>query len=202
MRALILAVALATTAISTPAAAAMHVFEAALRGASEAPPNASPGTGFATVTFDDVAQTMRVQTSFQDLTAGTTAAHIHVIPLGSVLDVGPVATTVPSFVGFPSGVTSGAFDSTLDVTSLAAYNPSFITGNGGTTALASAALLGGLQDRRAYFNIHTTAFPGGEIRGFLTAIPEPASWGLMIAGFGLSGVALRLRRRLTLRALA
>lgn len=28
-------------------------------------------------------------------------------------------------------------------------------------------------------------------------IPEPASWGLMIAGFGLAGVALRHRRPTT-----
>jgi hypothetical protein len=34
------------------------------------------------------------------------------------------------------------------------------------------------------------------------AVPEPASWALMIAGFGLAGAALRTRRRQTLAAAA
>ncbi len=32
------------------------------------------------------------------------------------------------------------------------------------------------------------------------AVPEPATWGLMILGFGLSGVALRSRRRMAIAA--
>ncbi len=32
------------------------------------------------------------------------------------------------------------------------------------------------------------------------AVPEPATWGLMIMGFGLSGVALRSRRRMAIAA--
>ena len=43
--------------------------------------------------------------------------------------------------------------------------------------------------------------PGGlnEIRLFDTSptgVPEPASWALMLSGFGLAGVALRRQRRL------
>jgi len=33
------------------------------------------------------------------------------------------------------------------------------------------------------------------------AVPEPATWGLMIMGFGLSGVALRSRRRMAIAAI-
>jgi hypothetical protein len=33
--------------------------------------------------------------------------------------------------------------------------------------------------------------------GFIGGVPEPASWGMMIAGFGLTGAALRRRRALT-----
>jgi hypothetical protein len=43
-------------------------------------------------------------------------------------------------------------------------------------------------------NIHTTQFPGGEIRGFLDAVPEPAAWALMLLGFGLAGGAARMWR--------
>jgi hypothetical protein len=38
---------------------------------------------------------------------------------------------------------------------------------------------------------------GVRIFGTSGAVPEPASWGLMITGFGLTGVALRRRRALT-----
>ncbi|MBO9574457.1 MAG: CHRD domain-containing protein [Sphingobium sp.] len=48
---------------------------------------------------------------------------------------------------------------------------------------------------KAYLNVHTNVFPGGEIRGFFSAVPEPASWSLMIGGFALSGAALRRRHR-------
>jgi hypothetical protein len=51
-----------------------------------------------------------------------------------------------------------------------------------------------MNKSRAYVNIHTTEFPGGEIRGFLDAVPEPAAWGLMLLGFGLVGGAVRMRR--------
>jgi len=40
-----------------------------------------------------------------------------------------------------------------------------MSGHGGTAAGAEAALVGGLAAGQAYFNIHTSPFPGGEIRG-------------------------------------
>jgi hypothetical protein len=57
-----------------------------------------------------------------------------------------------------------------------------------------AAFALGLQQGRGYLNVHTNTFPGGEIRGFLTpAIPEPATWALLLLGFGLAGASLRRR---------
>lgn len=35
----------------------------------------------------------------------------------------------------------------------------------------------------------------GSVAVNVTAVPEPAAWGLMIAGFGLAGTMLRVRRR-------
>jgi CHRD domain/PEP-CTERM motif len=46
-----------------------------------------------------------------------------------------------------------------------------------------------------YLNIHTTAFPGGEIRGFLSAVPDPSTWAMMLIGFAGLGFAFRQSRR-------
>lgn len=174
--------------------AAELVFAAPLTGLEEVPiPVVTPGTGKARVTIDTVASTMRVQASFAQLLGTTTAAHIHCCqPVG--VNAG-VATAVPSFPGFPLGVNAGTMDQTFDMTLAGSYSPAFLTANGGTPAGAFAGLLSGLQAEDAYFNVHTTSFGGGEIRGQLVRVPEPATWLMLIAGFGIVGAAMRSGRR-------
>ncbi len=125
----------------------------------------SSATGTARVTWDTSTQMMTVNVTFAGLTTPNTASHIHCC-VASPGTTG-VATTVPTFTGFPSGVTSGTYTHTFDMTSLTSYNPAFVTAHGGTAAGAEAALLAGMQAGQTYLNIHTTTFPGGEERGFL-----------------------------------
>ena len=175
-RIVLLPVALLLLAVSS-ASAAIMVFQAGLSGSAESPPNASPGTGFTTVTYDSVLHTLRVEVSFSGLVGTTTASHIHccVAPTAATPTAG-VATTTPTFAGFPLGVTSGTYDNTLDLTMSSSFNPSFVTAHGGTAAGAEAFLATGLSAGSTYLNIHTNSFPGGEIRGFL--VPEPSTFGL------------------------
>ena len=111
-------------------------------------------------------------------------AHIHCCTAAAGSGTAGVATPVPSFPGFPSGVSAGSYDQTFDLTLGASWNAAFINANGGTTGTAFSALATGLADGRAYLNIHTSFAGSGEIRGFLAPVPEPGSLALMAAGAG------------------
>jgi hypothetical protein len=162
------------------------VFRANLDGPTE--PTNSPGIGTAVVDFDTIANTMRVRVNFSGLLAGVTAAHIHSATPTPGTGTAGVATTLPTFPGFPSGVTSGSYDNTLDMTMASSYNPAFVTANGGTIPSAEAALLASLKAGTSYLNIHTSLNPGGEIRGFLLAVPEPSSL-VLLGALGLVACA-------------
>ncbi|MEP6982885.1 MAG: CHRD domain-containing protein [Sphingomicrobium sp.] len=193
VRALGLAAALTC---ANAAQAAINIYSATLTGPNESPPNASPGTGSATVTIDTVANTMLVYVTFAGLQGTTTASHIHAPTAVPFAGTAGVATTVPTFAGFPLGVTSGTYNpSAFDLLATSTYNPAYVTANGGTVTGARNALLSAIASGQSYLNIHTTSFPGGEIRGFLVAVvPEPATWMMMLLGFGAIGLAVRRRQ--------
>jgi len=125
-------------------------FFANLDGPSEVPPNASPATGLATLVLNDATLMMTYQLDYSGLLGPTTASHIH---RGAAGVAGPVV--YPLALGnFPSGAQG--------------------------VVQINAADLPDLLNLGMYVNIHTTVFPGGEIRGQVrvAATPvEPKTWG-------------------------
>jgi hypothetical protein len=184
-------------ALAAPAAASPITYVAYLSGAAEIIPVASPGTGIATLTLDDVSHVMDLDVSFQDLLALNTAARIHVIdgPGDAITGdtLGPAATLSPFFIFFPRLTTAGSFHWTFGPDGSLRYNQDFITA-AGSFAQADAAFFLGVASGNAYFNINTLIYPGGEIRGFFqpVAVPEPGT--LMLLGGSLASL-LRMRRR-------
>jgi hypothetical protein len=189
------ATSLLLSAMTAMTAAHAADYAAILTGAKESPANSSPGIGAAVVKFDTTSHVLEVNVAFSSLLGPTTASHIHCCTDVPNIGTAGVATETPTFGGFPLGVTNGAYSNMYNTSLAASWNPVFITNHGGTTAGAEAALAAALASGEAYLNIHSSAYPGGEIRGFLVAaaVPEPATIGML--GLGIPAVLLMARRR-------
>jgi hypothetical protein len=202
-RSILLAATLASSILASPAQAAILVFTTTLSGSNEVPSVSSPGTGTGTVTIDTDANTLQVALSFSGLLGNTTASHIHCCAAPG--SNAPVATQVPTFIGFPVGVTAGSYNRVFDLTQASSFNPAFLNNaiNGGNVITARQTLINGIIAGQSYLNVHTTLFPGGEIRGQLTAaVPELSTWAMMLLGFGTIGAMMRRSRRVKARLVA
>ena len=139
---------------AAPASAADTRMVANLSGGEEAPAIVLTGAfGTATVTIDSVTQRVTVDLTVYNLPTGSTAGHIHVGPKGAA---GPV---VLDFT-FPPGRTGDfALQFRLSAADFRARPEIGIA----TMDDAIQAIFAG----NAYVNVHTSTFPGGEIRGQL-----------------------------------
>jgi len=106
-----------------------------LNGASEVPPATSPGTGSGSMTISN--SVLFYSISFTNLLSPAILAHIHG-------PAGPAQTASPIIPFSPPAASSGVIS--------------------GSAALTSQQLLY-LMTGQTYANIHTTNYPGGEIRG-------------------------------------
>jgi|SRR5688572_15944512 len=158
------AVAAALLLSATPSSAQVVNMTATLTGAEET--TATPGVlgiltgavGTATVSVDATNQEVAVQLQLFNFATGTTAGHIHVGPRGVA---GPVVLNFP----VPTGQT-GDLPLSFRLGPSAFVARPEIGINTMTDAIQS--IVGG----GAYVNIHSSQFPGGEIRGQLTVVPQ------------------------------
>lgn len=133
--------ALLLSMTSVPADAETRLFLAHLTGAQETPPVGTAATGDAVVVLDTV--TNQINYVVTHSVAGATAAHLH----GN---------------GFP-GVAASIL---IAIATSLATSASPIVGSAALTAPQAADLLAG----RWYANVHSTLYPGGEVRGQLASV--------------------------------
>jgi hypothetical protein len=135
--------------------AAGNAHFADLNGAQENPPVATAATGKGTVVISADGSTITYLVTYSGLSGTANAAHIHTGAVGANGGV-----ILPLTVG-PSPMSG----------TLTAAN---FTASGSVTTFAQA--VAAIQAGTTYFNIHTTANPGGEIRGQIgvtVAVPVP-----------------------------
>ena len=150
------------------------------------PGSITGGTGGeigAGISFDTVSSLLTINAGwgssqgFTDLSSAANASHIH----------GPTTSNNGS-----------GFTQTAGVLFTLTRSSNAVTGGTFTTApiTLTAAQATDLQNGKFYINIHTVNNGGGELRGFIVPVPEPASAGILSA-LALMGVASgsRLRQR-------
>jgi len=180
----VLAIAVGSLALQQTSFAALEDFAVSLNGAQDGG-GARTGSGSGTLTLDTVANTLTFNNiSWGGLSADTTASHIHG-PAAAGANTGVIyfLSSPATFTTTGAGIRSGTISGTMSLA-----NP---TQNGVTYSVASQ--IADLQNGLWYVNVHSTAFPGGEIRGQILPVPEPST--LALFGLGVGALAWRLRKR-------
>jgi hypothetical protein len=143
--------------LSVPAVAAGpdHNFRAHLSGGEEVPPNDSRATGQAIFKLDRAGESIDYKLIVANI-QNVTMAHIHLAPVGQ--NGGVVVWLYPDAP--PMQLIPGRSDGVLATGTITASD---LVG-----ALEDADLADLVEEMRtgnAYVNVHTSQFPGGEVRG-------------------------------------
>jgi hypothetical protein len=177
--------ALSALAIGASSNAAIISTNFMLDGGQEVPPNSSNALGVATIDYDTTTDTfditvLAVGIALADLRPvgpNSTPIHIHLAPAGSnggiVIDLGFLASFQQAGLGIEYSATDVAAGGTF-----------------GNVSSDPATVQQAFRQGNLYVNIHTNAFPGGEIRGQIPPIPTPATAAL-IGAAGLLAVGRR-----------
>jgi len=149
--------ALVLLAAASQAQAQTYTFTAALHGGNEVPGVVTGAAGTATVSLDTATHTVTYRVDVYNMPVGTTAAHFHV---GAPGVAGPVVInfTVSTGISNDFGITGTASSTNLV--------PRAAQGINSWEDFEQAMLLGNI-----YVNVHSTANPGGELRGQVVRTP-------------------------------
>ncbi len=133
--------------------AAGDAYFADLNGAQENPAVATAATGKGIAVISADASTVTYLVTYSGLSGAVNAAHIHTGAVGS--NGGVILPLVPGASPMTGALTSANF-----------------TASGAVTSFAQA--VAAIRAGTTYFNLHTTANPGGEIRGQIGVTVAPA----------------------------
>jgi hypothetical protein len=139
-RRVLLAAALSAVLVSAASAATVN-YTASLSGRSEIPKTDSKGKGKLAATFDTQTRAFNYTLTFDGLSGPATAAHIH----GPATRAQSAGVVAPLGEKNPASPVTGSITLTDDQVKM-------------------------LQSSKLYVNVHTTANPGGEIRGQIHAL--------------------------------
>jgi CHRD domain len=137
-RSTLILTAVAACFLSVAAQAETITFHTTMSGAAEVPPKTTGGTGTVTATLDTATKTLTYTVQYTGLSGPATMGHFH----------GPAAAgkNAGVLVPFPAPVTSPIH----------------------ATATLTDAQIADFEAGNVYANVHTSANPGGEIRGQMT----------------------------------
>ena len=156
-----------------PAYAAHGLYTSNLNGAQEVPPTATTATGTGNLTLTGSAITSSI--SISGLTSTPIAAHIH---QGAPGVNGPIILTLAPGPSLPMPGSPANYNCPVGST-------------------LTAAQIADLDAGNLYFNVHTAAFPGGEVRGQIlhaplagpaATIPTLSQWGVVLLSLLIASV--------------
>lgn len=176
---------------TTPVMAAS--FNSILTGDQEVPPTGSPATGSAELMLNDeeTRLEMNIEISGLDLDGNQTPDNPNDDVVGLHIHSAPAGETGPVVFGLISPESDENNDVTIDPVA-GTVSSAWDVDEGNETTLTEQ--LPNLFNNGLYFNVHTPAFPSGEIRGQIEAVsesvPEPSAL-MGLAAIASAGLLLR-----------